>query len=216
MNFVGTSFIFDLDGTLIDSASDISDVMNTIRVVHGFRALDPTEYAKLIGLPALSLLNDLGIDYDSQVRILEEFRSALRQRILERVTLFPGVLELLQRMCLAKVEVGIATSKPTDLANFTVLHSGLSIFDFVVQGTDDFEAKPNPEVILRCMKRMSGERFIMVGDRVEDVQAAKSAGIAAIGIAQTTHSQNKLKSAGAIMTFKGISEMLTREELFIS
>jgi phosphoglycolate phosphatase len=190
--------------------------MNTIRAAHGFRGLDPSEYAKLIGLPALNLLGDLGIDYESKVRILEEFRSALRQRILERVTLFPGVLELLRRMSLANVEIGIATSKPTDLATFTVLNSGLSSFHFVVQGTDDFEAKPNPEVILRCMKRMSGKRFTMVGDRVEDMQAAKSAGIAAIGIAQTTHSQENLKSAGAIMTFKGISEMLTREELFIS
>jgi phosphoglycolate phosphatase len=210
------SFVFDLDGTLIDSTKDISEAMNSVRAKHGYSEMDLNEYGKLVGLPAISLLEDLMVDVEIKKKLLLEFRFTLREQIIKGVSLFPGVLELIQRLSLSNVEIGIATSKPTDLAIFTISHSNLSDFDLVVQGTDDFEAKPNPEVILRCMERMSGHRFIMVGDRVEDIYAAKSAGIDAIGVAQTTHDQERLKGAGALVTFDSISEMLPKVDLFFT
>ena len=216
MHFSRLSFVFDLDGTLIDSTKDISEAMNSVRARHGYSQLDLNEYAKLVGLPAISLLEDLMVDVEFKKELLLEFRFALRELIMKGVPLFPGVLDLIRRLSLLNVEIGVATSKPTDLAIFTISHSDLSDFDLVVQGTDDFEAKPNPEVILRCMERMAGHRFIMVGDRVEDIYAAKSAGIDAIGVAQTTHDRQQLKGAGAFVTFDSISEMLPTVDLLFT
>lgn len=208
MKFLGTSFIFDLDGTLIDSTADICEAMNLVRKNYGFNPLSLDEYAQLIGLPAITLLSDINVDYDFKVQLLREFRLTLRNLIQKRVTLFPGVFDLIQKLSLLQIRLGIATSKPTDMATFTISHSKLAKFVFIVQGTDDFEAKPNPEVILRCMKQMNGDQFVMFGDRVEDMQAARLAGIRAVGIAQTTHNQEQLKEAGANITFESITHML--------
>jgi phosphoglycolate phosphatase-like HAD superfamily hydrolase len=83
----------------------------------------------------------------------------------------------------------------------SALHGSI---DFI-QGTDGFLPKPNPEVIDRCLKEFPGLRALMIGDRKEDMIAAKKAGIPSIGIAQSAHSEATLRSGGGVLTFKNVS-----------
>jgi phosphoglycolate phosphatase len=204
------AIIFDLDGTLIDSAPDISKAMNLTRVKHGFPELQKQTYDALIGLPAIHLLEDLCIGIRQKEKLLREFRNCLMDFIVLGVKLFPGVQEIVDLVDSLDIEIGIATSKPTNLARFTIENSGIGQYKWMIQGTDGFPAKPSPDVILRCMKLMESENFIMIGDRIEDMQASSAAKLPSIGIAQSIHTQSELSKHGADATFQNINELLVK------
>ena len=106
------------------------------------------------------------------------------------------------------VTLAIATSKPTYLAKLVVQHSGLINFIDFVQGTDGFPPKPNPEILARIQTYALGEVVVMIGDRVEDIQAAQRASIKSVGIAQSAHSIKVLSEAGADYTYDSVVDML--------
>jgi len=101
-----------------------------------------------------------------------------------------------------QIGLAVATSKPTKVATEVIKHSFLRDFEFHVQGTDDFPPKPDPEVIYRVLRHFPSIPSFMIGDRTEDIYSAKSAGISAIGIASSAHSEDDLKDAGAKFAFK--------------
>jgi phosphoglycolate phosphatase len=213
-----TGIIFDLDGTLIDSTDVIVETMNRTRVDSGFSVLDRNSYESLIGLPALTLLEDLQIPLLLKLDLLTDFRTLLRAEMEHGVKIFSGVVELLTLLQTYGYKLGIATSKPTDLAEFTVSKSELHLSRLSVQGTDGFPAKPSPDVLFHCMRRMNCKNFIMVGDRIEDMKASMAAGIKSIGVAQTSHTIFELTASGASLALKSVDELFLelqgREESF--
>jgi len=202
-------FIFDLDGTLVDSFLQIETCMNKARLQYGFLPITQGVLFNLLGQPIEDLIADLnlkGMEVDAFIRT---FRSFLREEI-ERVNiLFPGVLNFLQSCEQSNIPLGIATSKPTEIAVLVVNNSRMADFDLTVQGTEGFPSKPNPEVIKRCLDRMGFKSGIMFGDRIEDVEAAIRAGILAIGVAQSAHSVEQLKDSGAIRSYKSFIEVMS-------
>jgi phosphoglycolate phosphatase len=113
---------------------------------------------------------------------------------------------VLDRIVKDGFKLAIATTKPSHIANLVVNNSSLARFGFYVQGTDDFLPKPNPDVILKCLRYYDDHEAIMVGDRVEDILAAKGAGIPSIGLASSGHSIKDLGDAGAHRVFKSMNE----------
>ena len=99
--------------------------------------------------------------------------------------------------------MGVATNKPTALAIQSLIDSGIhDYFDFIV-GVDNSPPKPDPAIVLKCLELMSIEphEAVMVGDRIEDVLAARAAKVLAIGIVQGVHSEENLLMNGAESTF---------------
>ena len=102
----------------------------------------------------------------------------------------------------------IATSKPTYLAELVVRESELIYYIDFVQGTDGFLPKPNPEIIYRIQREVAGNVIALVGDRTEDIHAAKQASIIGVGVAQSAHSAEVLAAAGADYTYMSIVDLL--------
>lgn len=201
------TFIFDLDGTLVDSLNQIESALNVTRINFGHGATPRGQIFAKLGLPIRQLFSDLQMSQKTEVEFIAFFRKELANQILTSNQLFPGVIELMLLIRDLGSRIAIATSKPTHLANLVVKNSGISgMIDFV-QGTDDFPAKPNPIVIERCISGLNSENAIMIGDRVEDVWAALALYIPAIGIAQSAHSEDMLSKSGAILTFKRIDSL---------
>ncbi len=207
MGEIKTGIIFDLDGTLIDSTDAIAETMNRTRLDSGFPVLDRVFYESLIGLPALALLEDLKIPLTLKLDLLTTFRTSLRAEMEHGVKVYSGVFELLTLLQSYGYKLGIATTKPTDLAEFAVSKSELRLFRLTVQGTDGFPAKPSPDVIFHCMRKMNCKNFIMVGDRIEDMKASMAAGIKSIGIAQTSHTTFELTESGASLTLQSVRDL---------
>ncbi len=200
--------IFDLDGTLVDSLDQISRSMNQARSYFDYKELSLEKYREILGQPVQEMIGDLELDIDAQNELISKFRRILMLDIEIQNTLFPGVREVLERITKDGFKLAIATTKPSHIAKLVVENSPLAQFDFHIQGTDGFPPKPNPDVILKVIRYFDDPEAIMVGDRVEDVLAAKAAGIASIGISSSGHSFEQLSDAGARRVFNSMRDLL--------
>jgi phosphoglycolate phosphatase len=206
------TFIFDLDGTLVDSLKQIEGALDSTRINFGYTATPKGQVLKKLGLPVGELLSDLDLPSNIQGEMIVHFRNELAKQISISNQLFIGTKELLLILNGRGVKIAIATSKPTYLAKMVICNSEISDLVTYVQGTDNFPAKPNPEVIKRCISVLKCSNPIMIGDRIEDIEAASAAGISSVGISQSAHSEVLLAKAGAICTFKNI-DLLYRSVL---
>lgn len=194
--------IFDLDGTLVDSQSQIEFAMNLARKAYGYPKSPLGQIFQKLGLPVNELFSDLELSQPDQEELIIEFRKSLYESINVDNKCYLGVVPLLHKIRASGVKVAIATGKSTSMAKKVVENSILRGSIDVVQGTDGFLPKPSPEVINRCLAKIPGSRAVMVGDRAEDMMAATNAGIPSIGIAQSAHSELTLRKGGADHTFK--------------
>jgi len=200
--------IFDLDGTLIDSHFQIEKAMNQARIELGYGKSPSGQIFEKLGQPVYELFGDLDLSPNLQEQLISLFRSYLNKKIEVYNQCFPSVIELLSIIRANKIKIAIATSKQTMMAEKVVKNSLLVGNIDHIQGTDGFPPKPNPEVIQMCLRNFPGYQAIMIGDRTEDILAAKNAGITSIGVAQSAHSESKLLRAGAVRSFRNITQLL--------
>ena len=204
------TYIFDLDGTLVDSLHQIERSLDKTRVHFGFKKTPTGQVFTNLGQPIRQLFSDLEMSQSKQDEFITFFRRDLAKEISISNQLFSSVLELIELIRNCDIRIAVATSKPTYLANRVIDNSEIrGMIDFI-QGTDDFLAKPHPEVIHRCIEALKSKNAIMIGDRTEDVLAASAAGIPAIGIAQSAHSENLLIASGAKLTFNSVDMLYQR------
>jgi phosphoglycolate phosphatase len=201
------AFIFDLDGTLFDSSSQIYRALCVTRIKQGMPSIGFDEVSKLIGLRAEELFATVDLNPKELSEAVSLFRSNLETEIVQENITYPESQSLLSQVNGLGFAVGVATSKPARLAKLVLKNSDLNSHVTHIQGTDGFPPKPNPEVVIRCMSALGVTCGFMVGDRVEDVVAGNSAGLLSIGIAQSHVSEDELRLAGAFETFGSISEL---------
>ena len=204
-----TLLIFDLDGTLLDTGNQISRALSNVLTRKSFGAITFEKIQSKIGLPLQIMLEQLEIPFEIQSEIAIEFREDLKRDMLGGIPVFGGVEDFLRNAVDQKCVLGIATSKPTHLAELAVEASALRNFEFIIKGTDDVNAKPRPDVIHRVIGAAKNfEHPTMFGDRIEDMQAAINAQIRGIGLAQGAHSTKELLEAGASKAFMSFGELL--------
>lgn len=203
------TFIFDLDGTLVDSLKQIENALDSTRINFGYEATPNGQIFRKLGLPIGELLSDLDLSPKIQEDLIIGFRRELARQISISNQLYSGAKELMSLLRAQGFKIAIATSKPTYLAKMVVKNSTISLKIDFIQGTDNFPPKPDPEVIQRCVSALNSKNPIMLGDRTEDVLAAFAAGIPAIGIAQSAHTEEMLRESGALLTFENIGMLYT-------
>lgn len=211
--------IFDLDGTLVDSVLQIGLTLNESRESLGYLPLPMSYYRDYVGLPLDILISDLEISSEAKSELIHLFRRNLVADIHSgNNVLFDGVTDVLEFFTKRGIQLAIATSKPTEIAVEVYRNSDLNRFQISVQGTDNFPAKPSPDVILRVLEKFPNHKAVMIGDRSEDIIAAKGAHIPGVGIAASAHSQEKLIGDGAIKSFVNIVDfhqyLSTNDKLF--
>lgn len=215
MTKVNRLAIFDLDGTLVDSVLQIANILNRSRETFGYLPLPIKFYEDSVGLPLEILIDDLQISGQEKELIISSFRAELLRDISSgNNPLFDGVTEGLDFLTEHGVRLAIATSKPTHIAIEVYKYSELSRFPIHIQGTDGFPAKPKPDVINRVLENYPHTSAVMIGDRTEDITAARRASIPGIGIAASAHSVAELTEAGALKTFKSFKHF--NQELLIN
>lgn len=197
--------IFDLDGTLVDSNTQIASSLNKARFELSYGEFDYDFYFNNIGLPVEKLIADLDLGAAQQQILISRFREYLIQDIrLGNNLLFAGAEELLELLCANGVEVAVATNKPTYIAQSVISHSNLSKYNIHLQGADDLKPKPSPDIIQAVLHKFPNREALMVGDRLEDIIASTSAGIRCIGIASGAHSEEVFKQANALRTYPNL------------
>lgn len=200
--------VFDLDGTLIDSESQIEKCLNLARLDFGYPITKVGLIHRNLGLPIEHLIEDLVITRTEQVELISKFREILSLEIMKDNRLFEGAISFILACKSRGLSIAIATSKPTYLAKLVVLNSKLGpLIDFT-QGTDNFPSKPAPDVITKCLEFFDSQTGLMFGDRKEDMIAGIAASLTSIGIVNSSHSHSDLKGSGALRTYDNYSEMI--------
>lgn len=183
--------IFDLDGTLIDSVGDISDVLNYALARRGHAVLDERVVATMVGGGARVLieraLTRLGVDLtEAEVAYLHKTFEARYLTIgAGRSFVYPGGRELIADLRQRGVRLGICTNKPEAIAVGVVEALSLRTdFPVVVGETPQRPRKPHPamvEAVLRGLDVAAAEA-VMIGDTLADIDGAKAAGVATIAV----------------------------------
>lgn len=181
--------LFDLDGTLLDSAPDLAFAANQLRVARGYEPLPLAHYRPFVGTGARGMLRiALGVSpEDAEFETLkEEFFAAYEQCMGRNSQLFDGVPELLEALQARRIAWGIVTNKSQRFALPIVNKTAaFSTAGSVVCGDTTPYSKPHPAPLWEAAKRMavSPECCIYVGDDERDIQAAHAAGMQSIAAA---------------------------------
>jgi phosphoglycolate phosphatase len=200
--------IFDLDGTLLDTSKSISDKLLLTLNELNLPALARNHINEAIGMPLSEILSPLSLPAAIEAVVVSRFRELLLISIQNGVRIFPGVVEFINELVGNSVNLAVATSKPTLLAKESMKFSALKSFNFTILGSDGLKPKPSPEVLLKVMEQYPNvKNIVMFGDRVEDILAAKAAGVHSVGIAQSAHSIDELLNAGADLTFQNFEQV---------
>ncbi|HEY2121748.1 MAG TPA: HAD-IA family hydrolase [Candidatus Acidoferrum sp.] len=180
------AFIFDLDGTLIDSKLDIVNSVNAMLRKTGRSELPVETISGFVGHGAPQLIASvLGAEASENDKksALSIFLEHYEHHSLEQTRAYPGVKEGLA--ALAGYPKVVLTNKPTKASMQILKGLGLMEFFVAVYGGDSFERKkPDPAGALHILKELSvpAEQAAMVGDSEVDIQTARNASMQAIAV----------------------------------
>jgi phosphoglycolate phosphatase len=201
------AWIFDLDGTLFESHFQIVSALNKARAERKYPEIETRVAMKLIGRPAKELFDDLSASDEDKGELLINFRNYLLDEVKSGTPLYKGTVELLREIHQFRQPIGVATMKPDNLAVEMIKLSECGKFVQHVQGSTGLKPKPDPEVLMKTLHALSASTGVLIGDRPEDIQCAKNAGIYSIGVAQTSFSKADLAASGADLAYGNIEEL---------
>jgi phosphoglycolate phosphatase len=173
--------LFDLDGTLVDSAPDIAAALNAALAELGQPTHPLDVVTSYVGDGAAKLVQRAvapASDVDPQ-ELLARFKAHYAANVCVRTRVYPGVVELLERLAAAGTKLAVLTNKPGDLSRPLLRALGLDRFfaDIIGDG-DGFPRKPAPEAALHLFARyaITPAEAILVGDGIPDMRLARAAG----------------------------------------
>lgn len=201
--------IFDLDGTLVDSAADITASKNAVLAERGLPLVGVEDVRPWIGLPPADFFDHLGLGGDASEAVAD-FRAHLAVYVGTHSVVYEGVPEALEALGAAGWRLGVATNKPTHLARIALDRAGLLGYFPAVHGPDDRPGKPDPALIQECMASLGCTDGMMVGDTIVDIQAARAAGVTAVLVTHGVAPGSDLIAAGPDLVVTSFPDLLER------
>mgnify|MGYP003947411233 CR=1 FL=1 len=180
--------LFDLDGTLIDSAPDLGAAADALRVARGLPSLPFEQYRPMAGAGARGMLGvafGMTPEHPEFMALREEFFCNYERRMTERTQIFEGVPAMLQALQQRQLPWGVVTNKAE---RFTLpLTKSMAMFKTagtIVSGDTTPHAKPHPEPLLEAARRLGVEprRCVYVGDDERDIVAGLAAGMFTVAV----------------------------------
>jgi len=178
--------LFDLDGTLADTAPDLASAVNRMRVEQGHEPLPLERLRPFASAGARGLLQAaFGIKPDDgdYAALRETFLEYYAETVCRDTRLFPGIAELLRELQGRSIAWGIVTNKATRFTEAIVVHLGLEP-DCVACGDTTPYLKPHPASLLHAAEQLKlppGDCFYL-GDDLRDMKAAQAAGARPIAV----------------------------------
>lgn len=171
-------YLFDLDGTLLDSAPDICAAVQHVLSEHVAAPLSFEYLRSFVGFHLDAVFTDV-IPNASRAQLdgmIQTYKTTYLGRCHASTRVFPGVVEALSSLGGRK---GTATTKGTPTTRAVLEQFGLLPYFDHVQGTDGFPCKPAPDVLLRSIEALgaSPEDCLFVGDAETDMEAGRRAGV---------------------------------------
>ena len=190
------AILMDLDGTLIDSAADISLSLNRGLDDLGLSRVSELQVRDWVGRGAGRLVEvvlqhvvphhaDNPHRHEVETRLLERFMARYQDSVCEASTVYPGVRDFIDAAQAAGIRLACVTNKPYKPA--VALLRALDLlddFELLIGGDTLAHKKPHPEPLLHCLRHfeVAASQALMVGDSRNDVDAARAAGIKVVAV----------------------------------
>jgi len=218
--------LFDLDGTLIDTAPDLMNAHNHVMQKFGYETKSTEEIRNLVGKGAASMIGrslwnqarkELKKIDDEKIKskMVDEFIDYYGKNIAVESKLLPGVLEFLKWCKKNNISMAVCTNKTEHLA--VDLLKQINVYDYFeyVAGYNTFDyCKPDPRHLTNVIEIIQGElkKSIMIGDSETDSESAKAAGLPFILVEDgyTDKSINEIYHNHLIKDFNGIEQIINK------
>jgi phosphoglycolate phosphatase len=183
--------VFDLDGTLVDTAPDLTRATNFVLASRGRKPVTAEDVRALVGLGARTLIRrgfaatGDPLQEEEMEELFSSFLSYYADHIAIDSRLFPGSKEVLNRCREQGLKLGICTNKPETLSRMLIENLGLHGYFDAIVGMDTIRvAKPDPRIYGETLRRlnMRDGRSVMIGDSETDVLTARAAGVPVIAV----------------------------------
>jgi phosphoglycolate phosphatase len=185
------TIVFDLDGTLVDTAPDLIDTLNVILGQHDVAAVAFHDARAMIGAGVKPLLQralaskGLAFPPDQIDRLYEEYLALYAAHIADRSRPFPGLESALDRLAALGCRFAVCTNKLEWLSVLLLDRLGMASRFAAICGQDTFAMrKPDPEMLRLTIARAGGDlaHAVMVGDSMTDVATARAAGVPVVAV----------------------------------
>jgi phosphoglycolate phosphatase len=192
--------LFDLDGTLVDSAPGIHASVRVAVVALGLPEPGPAQLRAMVGPPlqdGFALV--FGLSGGDVVRAVDAYRAHYAAGAMLEAPVYPGIRELLAGLRAGGATLAVATSKPEPFAVRILAHAGLfGEFASVHGATFDGAVRHKDQVVAAALARHPQARdAVLVGDRAQDVLGAAAHGLPCIGAGWGPAEDGELQAAGA-------------------
>ena len=199
------AIVWDLDGTLVDSAPDLATALNSVLDMRGFMPHPVKAVRTMIG-NGLGVLVERGFnavgarpDTAQLERLVLLVKQEYNACLTERSRPYPGIVKALEQCRALDIPMGVCTNKPEAPARAILDGLGLSDYFISVIGGDTTNAlKPNPLPLLACLRELGADpaQSLMLGDSGVDVAVARAAGVI-IGVVPWGYSSTSVEKLGA-------------------
>ncbi|KZN28413.1 hypothetical protein N480_09975 [Pseudoalteromonas luteoviolacea S2607] len=192
--------ILDWDGTVMDTVPKIVNTINRVADQHAIPRASEEDTKSIIGL---SLETALATLFPAEAHRSMELASAYKHIYKEvdstPTKLFDGVEKVLKFLAEQGVQIAVATGKSRQGLNRLLVETGLEDYFITTRTADEAESKPSPDMLYQIMAELGvePEDVVMVGDTIIDMEMARQAGIAAIGVTLGVASYEQLEATAA-------------------
>ena len=205
------AILFDLDGTLVDSAEDLRDALNALLLEQGLAPLDLAAVKGMVG-DGVGKLVERGLaarggDCERLAAHIARFMALYAPNAARRTRPYPGVHEVLAVLQARGLHLAVVTNKPRAVTMAILEALGLTpFFDAVVGGDTVGQRKPDPAPLLHAMQALGAApaETLMVGDNAHDVAGARAAGVA-VAVAAHGYSAVPATELGADRVLDGFA-----------
>ena len=183
------ALIFDLDGTLVDTAPDLLGAMNAVLIAQRRRPVDPQTLRHMVGFGAGSLIRQAfaatgpTLAEERLPALMDDFIVHYRAHIADESLPFAGVEETLTELKAGGARMGVLTNKPQELATPLLQALKLDRFFSAIHGAGRYNySKPDARVFHHVIDELggTGSGALMVGDSITDVKTARAANVPVI------------------------------------
>lgn len=205
------TLLFDLDGTLTDSAPGIIRCIAHALESHGFPVASEARLRACVGPPLRASFHELTGSEDALDSLIEAYRARFVERGMFENEVYAGIEELLEGLLELGVALHVVTAKPEPYAERILEHFGLraafgAVYGPALEGTRTTKV----ELLARARAELGFDpgHGLMIGDRSHDIEAARHHGIAGYGVRWGYGSDEELWAAGAARLIDAPADLL--------
>ncbi len=204
--------IFDFDGTLVDSAPGIVQVMEQVVKEYNLPQSVFEEWRHLVGVPLNQQIEMILPEQNDEFRnqLASRYRAIYDTKVIEICPPFPQLKEMLGQLKSAQIQMAIASSKRRNLIDPVLSHHNLSeYFQMVVGQHEVTNHKPHPESVhqIAAQLEIKLNELVVVGDSSYDMEMARQAGADSIGVLTGIHTREILLKSKPLYIVEGLHQV---------